>query len=125
MMLKPSAAPSANQSSMMSATCSGVPAKVKWPRAPARLASSCRRLGVPRGKAAADVGRSGLDQHRSALRRARQVQRPSHVIVLTLVVDRPDAVHFGIAPAGAVVEHRVLGPAIPQPLDHGHELFAL
>ena len=48
MMLKPSAAPSVNQSSIRSATCSGVPAKVKWPRAPARLASSCRSVGCSR-----------------------------------------------------------------------------
>ena len=83
------------------------------------------RLGVPRGKAAAEVGRSGLYQHRLALRRARQVQRPSHFVMLALVVDRPDAVASGIAPAGAVVEDRVLGPAVPQPLDNGHELFGL
>ena len=31
----------------------------------------------------------------------------------------------GVAPAGAIVDHRVLGPAVPQPLDHRHELFAL
>ncbi len=36
MMLKPSAAPSLNQSSIRSAICSGVPAATKWPRAPAR-----------------------------------------------------------------------------------------
>ena len=47
-MLKPSAAPSVNQSSMRSATCSGVPANVKWPRAPARLASNCRSVGFSR-----------------------------------------------------------------------------
>src|SRR5262247_4952232 len=48
MMLKPSAAPSVNQSSIRSAICSGVPAKVKWPRAPARLASNCRSVGFSR-----------------------------------------------------------------------------
>ena len=83
------------------------------------------RLGVPRGEPAPDVGRSGLHQHRPALRRARQVQRPGHLVVFALVVDRPDAVGLGVAPAGAVVEHGVLGPAVPQRLDHGHELFAL
>jgi len=36
MMLKPSAAPSVNRSSIRSAICSGVPEVVKWPRAPAR-----------------------------------------------------------------------------------------
>ena len=212
-MLKPSAAPSVNQSSIRSATCSGVPAKTKWPRAPASYASNCRsvgfsrrtrpritsvrlraasteavggkssgvsgrssgrcekscppnrpdsrlrptsgsdsslisrarrlrlglgrgdhraearqdqhllgraalgrhqrlqvgverlrrrllhmrgehRLGVPRREAAAGVGRAGLHQHRPALRRARQVQRPGHLVVLALVVDRPDAVRL-------------------------------
>jgi hypothetical protein len=40
------------------------------------------------------------------------------------VVDRPDAVRPRIAPAGPVVDDRVVGPAIPQRLDHGHELLA-
>ena len=37
-----------NQSSMRSATCSGVPAMVKWPRAPARLCRSARSVGRSR-----------------------------------------------------------------------------
>ena len=36
-MLKPSAAPSVNQFSIKSAICSGVPAAVKCPRAPASV----------------------------------------------------------------------------------------
>src|ERR1700680_377287 len=61
---------------------------------------------------------------RRALRAAREVQRPSHLVVLALVVDRPDAVGPRIAAAGAVVDDRVGGPAVPQRLDHGHELLA-
>ena len=52
--LKPSAAPDANQSSMMSAICSGVPATVKWPRAPARLCSSWRSVGRSRATQRSD-----------------------------------------------------------------------
>ena len=39
------------------------------------------RLGMPRGEAAAGVGRSGLHKYRPALRAARQVQRPGHLVV--------------------------------------------
>ncbi len=46
--LKPSAAPSANQSCIRSATCSGVPAKVKWPRAPAIFDRSWRSVSPSR-----------------------------------------------------------------------------
>ena len=50
---------------------------------------------------------------------------PAHREVFALVVDRPDAVRFGVESAGAIVDNGVLGPAIPQRLDHRHELFAL
>src|SRR4051795_11288675 len=46
MILKPSAAPSLNQSSMMSATCSGVPATPKTPRGPATVSRKCPRRAV-------------------------------------------------------------------------------
>ena len=82
------------------------------------------RLGVACRKAAAGVGGAGLHQHRPALRTAWQIERPGHLIVLALVLDRPDAVGLGIAPAGAIIDDRVLGPAVPQCLDHGHELLA-
>ena len=40
------------------------------------------------------------------------------------MVDRTYAVRPRIAPAGAVVDHRIVGPAVPQRFDHGHELLA-
>ncbi len=81
------------------------------------------RLGVARGELPAGVRGAGLHEHRPALRRARQVQRALHLVVLARVVDRPHALRVGIASAGAVVEHRIVGPAVPQALDHGHVLF--
>src|SRR5712691_3470995 len=79
---------------------------------------------MARGKAAAGVGRAGLHQHGATLRATRYIQRPGHLVVLALVVDRPDAVGLGIAPAVAVIDDRVLRPAVPQRLDHGHEFLA-
>ena len=48
-MLKPSAAPSVNQSSIRSATCSGVPAKVKWPRATSIALSADGNIAIVGG----------------------------------------------------------------------------
>ncbi|OLT12557.1 hypothetical protein BJF78_24220 [Pseudonocardia sp. CNS-139] len=46
--MKPSAAPEVNHSSIVSATCSGVPAKTRCPRAPASRCSSRRTVGRSR-----------------------------------------------------------------------------
>jgi hypothetical protein len=40
------------------------------------------------------------------------------------VVDRPDSTGPRICAARAIVEHRVVGPAVPQCLDDSHELLA-
>ena len=82
------------------------------------------RLGVARGKAAAGVGRAGLHQHRPALRAARHVERPSHLVEVAAVVDRPDTVRLGVKPAGPVVGNRVRRPAVPQLIHHRHKFLA-
>ena len=46
------------------------------------------------------------------------------MVEITAVVDRPNAVRARINPAGAVVDHRVGRPAVPQGLHHLHELLA-
>jgi hypothetical protein len=54
----------------------------------------------------------------------RRRRRPGHLVVLTRVVDRSDAVRPRITTAVPVVDHRIVGPAVPQRLDHAHELLA-
>src|SRR6185312_3314084 len=46
------------------------------------------------------------------------------LVVLALVVDRPDAIGPRVLPGRAVVEHGIVGPAVPQRLDDSHELLA-
>ena len=65
---------------------------------------------MPCRKATAGIGRSGLHQHRPALRATRNVERPGHVVIVALVVDRPDAVRPRIASARTIVEDRVVRP---------------
>ncbi len=48
MMLKPSAAPPSNHAMIVSATCSGVPTNVKWPRPPPSRDSSSRTVSFSR-----------------------------------------------------------------------------
>ena len=81
------------------------------------------RLGVPRGKSLSGVGRTGLHKHRPALRRARQVERAFHLIMCARMIDRPNAVGIGVAPAGPVVEHGIIGPRIPKTFHHAHVLL--
>ena len=81
------------------------------------------RFGVAGRKPFAGIRRARLHENRPALRRARQVQRTFDLVVLALMTDRPHALRVGVASARSIVENRVIGPAIPQPLDHGHVLF--
>ena len=62
MMLKPSAAPASNQSWIASATCSGVPVKVRWPRPPPSRPISWRTVSFSR--------RASVDDQRVAALRA-------------------------------------------------------
>jgi hypothetical protein len=81
------------------------------------------RLGMPRRELAAGIRRARLHEHRAPLRRARQVQRTLHLIVRPCVIDRPHPPRIRIASSGAVVENRIVGPAIPEAFDHGHVFF--
>src|SRR5271165_2527383 len=74
-------------------------------------------VGMARGKAAAGVGRSRLHQYRPALRAARQVQWPFHLVEIAAMVDRLDALGPGILSAGPIVDDRIRGPAVPQCLE--------
>jgi hypothetical protein len=47
--------------------------------------------------------------------------RSSHRVVRALVVDRPDPVAPRIPAGLAIIEHRIVCPAVPQGLDHGDE----
>ena len=80
-------------------------------------------LGVAGGELFAGIRGAGLNKHRPALRGSWQVQRTLHLIVGAGVTDRSHPAPVGVPTAGAVVQHRVIGPAIPQGLDHGHVLF--
>ena len=82
------------------------------------------RLGMPGGEAAAGLGGAGLHEDRPALRSARHVERPRHGIVLAVVVDRLDTQWIGIVAIDAVIQHRVVGPAVPQTLHHLDIFFA-
>src|SRR4051812_4547196 len=76
------------------------------------------------GKPAPGVGRARLNQHRPALRAARDVERPGDLVEIAAVVDRPDALRSRVLAARPVVDDRIGGPAVPERLDDGHELFA-
>jgi hypothetical protein len=39
------------------------------------------------------------------------------------MIDRPHPLRVGVASARSIVENRIIGPTVPQPLDHGHVLF--
>src|SRR5580692_4565960 len=81
------------------------------------------RFRVARGKLFAGVGGARLDKDRAALRRARNVQRTEHRKMRPLMIDGPYPRAIGVSPARAVVEHGVIGPAVPQAFDHRHELL--
>ena len=81
------------------------------------------RLGMARGEPAAGFGRPSLHEHRAALRPARQVQRPLHLVERAFMVHHPDPVGVGIGPALPVIQHRVVGPTVPQSGNHAHVLL--
>ncbi len=58
-----------------------------------------------------------------SLRTARHVERPGDTVELAAMIDRADAVRPRVPSGGAVVEHRVLAPAVPQSVHDGHEFL--
>jgi hypothetical protein len=87
-----------------------------------RLAGGEDHLGPARREVLAVLGGAGLDQHRVALRRARDVERPAHREELALVIEDVELVGIEVAPRRLVVEERVVLPRIPQAGDDLHEL---
>src|SRR5580704_9906183 len=81
-------------------------------------------LCMPRREAPTGVGRTRLHEDRPALRRARQIEGTRDLVTIALVVDGPNALRQRVAPKVTVIDDGVFGPAVPQCLDHGHELFA-
>ena len=85
----------------------------------------CRKhgIGMSRREATSRIGRSCLDQHRPPLGATRYIEGPGDRIKISPVLDRPDAVGLCIKAGGAVVDHGVGRPAVPQVLYHLHEFF--
>ena len=78
---------------------------------------------MARRELAAGIRRARLHEHRTPLRRARQVQWTLHLIVRPCVIDGPYPPRVRIASSGAVVENRIVGPAVPEAFDDGHVFF--
>ena len=57
-----------------------------------------------------------------ALRRPRDRQRPRHVVVLAVEIDRVDALAVGPLPRGGVADQGAVLPAVPESPDDVHEL---
>ena len=111
-MLNPSAAPSSNQSTIASATCSAVPVKVRWPRPPPRRPISCaHREPLPAGQ---------VDDERVAALGALDL-----VLVRQVRRQLPVEVEFGRVELQLLgeVAQRVLGD--DQPVQLGLELARL
>lgn len=83
------------------------------------------RLGVPGRKRLARIRRAGLHEHRPALRRTRQIERPGHIEIGTVMIDCADALAPEVETAFAIVDDRIVGPAIPERLHDLDELIAL
>jgi hypothetical protein len=62
----------------------------------------------------ADIGRTGLHDHRMPLRRARHIERPAHGEMLALVIEHVQPRRVEIAAGVFVANERVLVPAVPQ-----------
>ena len=78
-----------------------------------------RRLGR---ELAAGLGGAGLDDHRPALDRPRDVERAAHRQVLALVVEHVQLVGIEIDAVVDVADEGVVRPAVPQAGHHVVEL---
>src|ERR1700730_5176698 len=85
-----------------------------------------RRCGHPlrdaRCRLAATRGRAGLEEHRMALRRPRDIQRATNREMLALVVQVMELGRVEIAFRSAVSDKRIVVPAVPQSLYDFHKL---
>ncbi|MCY1216913.1 hypothetical protein D9M72_288030 [compost metagenome] len=87
-----------------------------------RLRRGEHRLGMPCGQLAPVAGAAGLEQHRMALRRPRQVQRALHVEEGAMVRHRLQPGGIDKAPVVLVADQGIVFPAVPQRLDEIREL---
>ncbi len=69
------------------------------------------------GELAAGIGGAGLHDHRPALDRPGDVERPAHREIFALVVEHMQLVGIEIKPALDVADEGIVGPGIPQPGD--------
>ena len=80
------------------------------------------RFGGFGRKLAAGIRGAGLHDHRPALHRTRDIERPAHRQIRPLVIEHMQLVGIEIEAACRVADERVVGPRIPQPGDHVVEL---
>jgi hypothetical protein len=74
------------------------------------------RVGILAREANTGIGRTGLENHRLALRRAADVQRPGHLEETPLVVQRVQLVLVEELAGFTVTRQGVVVPAVPQAL---------
>jgi hypothetical protein len=71
-------------------------------------------LGEARCHLAADLGRAGLEQHRVALRRPRDIQRAAYREMLALMVQVMQLARIEVPFRVAVPDKGIVVPAVPQ-----------
>lgn len=73
-------------------------------------------VGMFARKADTGIGRTGLENHRLALRRTLNVQRSFHLEETALVTERVEFLPVEELPGLAVAHEGIVVPAVPQPL---------
>ena len=81
------------------------------------------RVGIARREVAALARRAGLQDGRPMLRRARHVERPARLEVSPLMLDAMHLRRVGEYAPGAVHDHGILVPAVPQLAADLHEFI--
>ncbi|KAG1530050.1 hypothetical protein G6F50_017579 [Rhizopus delemar] len=76
------------------------------------------RIGILAGQRDAIIGRASLEDHRLALRRTLDVERPFHLENAALVVEPTERVRREERASVALAHEGTVIPRIPQPLHH-------
>lgn len=71
-------------------------------------------IGDPRGQRLAGLGGARLHHDRASLRRAQYIQRPPHLEMRASMIEEPHLRGVEALSGRLVVDHRAIGPAIPQ-----------
>ncbi len=87
-----------------------------------RVGHGEQTIGMLGGELATILGLAGGEQHRIALRHARDVERPLDLEVLALVVQRAHARRIEELAGRLVLHEGIVGPAVPQALADLDEL---